>query len=419
MAALELNSPWAARSTEVSCAMQSAIKGGASNPFYVVDLQAALDKLALWKAHLPMVQAHYAIKCNPDPAILLALAKDGACFDCASAGEIDMVLALGCDPSRIVYAHPIKQPSHLAHARDTGVSLTVFDSESELHKIAAVYPSCKLLLRIAPDDSSSEHPLSVKYGAQPTEAASLLQAAANLGLDVVGVSFHVGSGNKDGSAFYAAVASAADVFDLAAARGRPMRLLDIGGGFMGEYTTDEFARVAGAIKSSLSEFFPREPTSKRGGVHVIAEPGRYFACTTHHLAVNIIGKKTRQGATKSHLKTTEAMTEAHQNPKTTEAHQMYYINDGTYGSFNCVMFDYANCSPKCDVIFKSGEAQATGSETSPLEPSSLWGPTCDSIDCVLPDVELPELNLGDWLAFRNMGAYTSCAASNFNGAPQT
>ena len=386
--------------------MQRAIERGASNPFYVVDLQAALDKLALWKAHLPMVQPHYAIKCNPDPAILLALAKDGACFDCASASEIDMVLQIGCDPTRIVYAHPIKQPSHLGHARDVGVSLTVFDSENELHKIAAVYPSCKLLLRIAPDDSSSEHPLSIKYGAQTTEASSLLQTAANLGLDVVGVSFHVGSGNKDGSSFYAAISSAASIFDRAAEHGRPMRILDIGGGFMGQYTTDEFAQVAGAIKAALGEFFPREPSAKRGGVHVIAEPGRYFACTTHHLAVNVIGKKTHQGATKK-------------NPKNTEAHQMYYINDGTYGSFNCVMFDYANCSPTCDVIVKSGEPQATGCETAPLEPSSLWGPTCDSIDCVLPDVELPELQVGDWLAFRNMGAYTSCAASNFNGMPSS
>ena len=83
------------------------------------------------------------------------------------------------------------------------------------------------------------------------------------------------------------------------------------------------------------------------------------------------------------------------------------------------MFDYANCSPTGDVIVKSGEPQATGCETAPLEPSSLWGPTCDSIDCVLPDVELPELQVGDWLAFRNMGAYTSCAASNFNGMPSS
>jgi ornithine decarboxylase len=51
-----------------------------------------------------------------------------------------------------------------------------------------------------------------------------------------------------------------------------------------------------------------------------------------------------------------------------------------------------------------------------LGASSVWGPTCDSIDCVCPTTMLPEgLGVGDWLAFDNMGAYTVCAASQFNG----
>ena len=89
-----------------------------------------------------------------------------------------------------------------------------------------------------------------------------------------------------------------------------------------------------------------------------------------------------------------------------------YINDGVYGAFNCIMFDHQVVHPY--VLSMSGSFHVPSSE--PLRLSSVWGPTCDSIDCVCPTTQLPEgLTVGDWLAFDNMGAYTVCAASQFNG----
>jgi ornithine decarboxylase len=89
-----------------------------------------------------------------------------------------------------------------------------------------------------------------------------------------------------------------------------------------------------------------------------------------------------------------------------------YINDGVYGAFNCILFDHQTVHPY--VLSMNGSFHVPSSE--PMHKCSVWGPTCDSIDCVCPEVELPAgLQVGDWLAFDNMGAYTVCAASQFNG----
>ena len=176
-------------------AMVAGVVAGAEEPFYVVDLDAAKERLALWRSLLPGVEPHYAVKCNGDAALLLTLAAEGVGFDCASASEIKAALALGVAPSRILYANPVKQPSHVRYAAEVGVPLTVFDGESELHKIARLAPSTALLLRVAVDDSQAQCVLSNKYGAPPADAERLLTTAYGLGLTVSGVSFHVGSGS--------------------------------------------------------------------------------------------------------------------------------------------------------------------------------------------------------------------------------
>jgi len=88
---------------------------------------------------------------------------------------------------------------------------------------------------------------------------------------------------------------------------------------------------------------------------------------------------------------------------------MYYLNDGVYGSFNCTIFDHWDVEPVplmlCD----------EGIEMRGTHLSTLWGPTCDSMDCIKRDVYLPEMCIGEWMMFREMGAYTICAGSTFNG----
>ena len=127
----------AAAEESIVDAMRQAVAGGVQEPFYVIDLAAATERLALWRSELPEIHPHYAVKCNGDPALLLTLAHAGVSFDCASKAEIEAVLKLGVPPSRIVYANPIKQPSHVRFAAEHAVGLTVFDAEDELEKVCA------------------------------------------------------------------------------------------------------------------------------------------------------------------------------------------------------------------------------------------------------------------------------------------
>ena len=340
--------------------MQLQVQRGAEEPFYVVDLNSAVERLQLWRALLPDVQPFYAVKCNPDALLLSTLAVHGANFDCASRAEMQAVLDLGVPASRIVYANPCKQPSHVRFAREQGVRLTVADSEAELRKVAEHHPGAELLLRLAVDDSQATCVMSCKYGAPPAEMPALLATAKQLGLTVRGVSFHVGSGCFAPGAYAAAVDRAAEVFELARAAGLEMDVLDIGGGFPGRDTAAlSFADIAAALRPSLARHFP--PSS---GVRLIAEPGRYLVAQSHTLAVNVIGKKRA--------------------PSTADlpAHDMYFINDGLYGSFNCVLYDHAQ--PGVRVLppaapaaagAKAAEAAAEAEAEAAAE-EEAWGSVC-------------------------------------------
>jgi len=253
--------------------------------------------------------------------------------------------------------------------------------------------------------------------------AQLLATAEELGLHVAGVSFHVGSGSSSGDAFKDAVARAAAVFELAAKNGHPMSILDVGGGFPGVDSPEvSFRTMADALRSALQKHFPKER-----GVRVIAEPGRFFASPTHTLAASVIGKKIVQLRADEGAATGNATGNAEGDSRYDAAAEgslavtaeriNYYINDGLYGSFNCVLYDHA--TPEVNVLPTPGETTAavdeppTAADDAPL--ACVWGPTCDGIDCVISDAKLPPLQVGSWLYFPDMGAYTACAGSNFNG----
>ena len=227
---------------------------------------------------------------------------------------------------------------------------------------------------------------SRRYGAKLEETEALLCAAYKLGLNVRGVSFHAGSGCDSPHQFAAAIGAAAHVHEVAARLGSPMDILDIGGGFPGD-RDEHFVAIASAIRGALHEHFP----SSRG-VDLIAEPGRFLAHETHTLMVNVIGKK-------------EVRSESG------EVNSMYYVNDGIYASFNCIMYDHYHPTPT-EALDSEGKRMHSEATTA-----SVWGNTCDALDCIVRDTQLPALSVGDWLRFDSMGAYTVAAGSNFNGMP--
>lgn len=352
------------------------------DPFFICDLGDIVKKWKKFHQWLPNVEPFYALKCNPDPTIVKLLANLGANFDCASKIEIKQILDMGVAPDRIIFANPCKQASFVKYAATNKVNMMTFDNEAELYKIKNHHPNAELVIRIRVNDSKSVCKLGMKYGVCPTQAGQLLGTAKKLNLNVIGVSFHVGSGCFDASAFYDAVKLSKSVFDEAAKLGYNFHLLDIGGGFPGvDGESISFEETAQELTLAFTEFFPEE-----SNVRIIAEPGRFFVASAFTSVCNVTSVRE--------VKSSDEDIEGY----------MYYLNDGVYGSFNGILFEKAVPIP-----------YALYDENKTEYKCSVWGPTCDSVDCISKGVMLPKLNISEWICFDNMGAYSIAASSKFNG----
>eukprot|EP00359_Climacostomum_virens_P000172 CAMPEP_0204896326 /NCGR_PEP_ID=MMETSP1397-20131031/79_1 /ASSEMBLY_ACC=CAM_ASM_000891 /TAXON_ID=49980 /ORGANISM="Climacostomum Climacostomum virens, Strain Stock W-24" /LENGTH=364 /DNA_ID=CAMNT_0052063919 /DNA_START=735 /DNA_END=1829 /DNA_ORIENTATION=- len=336
-----------------------------------------LDSLVdLWYKHLPSVHPFYAMKCNPNAEIVSRLASLGVGFDCASRAELESLSQLNVPQEKnVIFAHPCKRQVDLQAIQSAGVNYTTFDSAEELHKIRDFGLDVGLVLRIKVDDVGARCSFGKKFGALEEEIPTLMQTAQENGQQVVGVSFHVGSDAKNPSIFYDAIKAADYAFRVGEKKGFDMHMLDIGGGF--NYRS--IAAAGEEVNRGLEDYF-----SKRQHVRVIAEPGRYFAESVVKLFVKVYGKRLRKVNGKERVD--------------------YWVTDGLYGNFNCMI--YEDQKP----ILQFMKPSRTGIK----RPTTIWGPTCDSVDKVA-EGEMEELDMGDWLAFENMGAYTAAAATNFNG----
>nr|XP_025712078.1 antizyme inhibitor 2 isoform X7 [Callorhinus ursinus] len=281
--------------------------------FFVADLGAVVRKHFCFLKCLPRVRPFYMVKCNSSPGVLKVLAELGLGFSCANKAlslltitfgtpqaEMELVQRIGVPASKIVYANPCKQIAQIKYAAKHGVRLLSFDNEAELAKVVKSHPSAKMVLCIATDESHSLSPLSFKFGASLKSCRHLLENAKRSHVEVVGVSFHIGSGCPDLHAYTQSIADARLVFEMGAELGHGMHILDLGGGFPGL----EGAKVRFEEKSSAEQ---------------------------------------------------------------------------------------------------------------PLYSSSLWGPVADGRDRVAEGLWLPQLHVGDWLVFENMGAYTVGMASPLGG----
>lgn len=371
--------------TPIECAIEVISSGTQDEEsFYIVDLQNVNDTIHRWRDILPDVQPYYAVKCNPDNVILQTMADFGTSFDCASPNEIRRVLEMGIDSSHILYANPTKRIKDLKYAWENGVRITTLDALGEIDKIADTCPGMSVLVRIYANDPHAQCCLSNKFGAHPDEWDSILRRLVERGMNMAGVSFHVGSGASTPSAFTRAVAAARACIDEARALGLNPSIVDIGGGFV----SNTFDVVGATVREALAAYFPPSV-----GCAFIAEPGRLFVEHCAHLVTPIIGKRV------------------------VDDRHLYYIGDGIYGSFNCILYDHAKVAlptlVRCSGLAPSGVAGVTGVTYE----SDVFGPTCDGLDMVLRSVELPEAAVGDWWIFPSMGAYTIAGASCFNGIP--
>lgn len=343
--------------------------------FYVYDLRNVEESMSIWENEMPNIAPYYAVKCNPNPILIQKLASLGANFDCASPHEIDLVIQQGISPSRILYANPCKRCCDIEYAYAKGVTMTTFDSVCELQKIANVAPKMSVMLRLYANDPTAQCVLSNKFGAKQADWDQLLDAARSLQLDLFGISFHVGSGASSPEAFHHAIAQARALYDTAQVYGYTPNIIDLGGGFSRKTIT----KMAREIQRALATQFPFN-------CKIIAEPGRFFAETCATLYTRVIGLR--------------------ESPSTSE--MFCTITDGVYGSFNNIVYDHAQV-PYPVMLNANGDKKH-----GDMIHTTVFGPTCDGFD-TLTTCMLPKVSLGDFLVFRDMGAYTIAGACNFNG----
>jgi len=351
----------------------------AATPYLHLDVAAAVTRFRRIGAALPGTAVHYAVKANPDPVLLAALAAAGSRFDVASPAEVVAAIEAGAAPSELVCSNPVKRREDISFAARLGVRLFVVDSLEETQKVAAAAPGSAVLCRLVTSGDGSDWSLSRKYGCSSTQATDILRCAAAVGLDPAGVCFHVGSQQRDPQAWDAPIADAARVFAALRAVGLDPWLLDLGGGFPAhlEGGCPPLASYGAAIERSLRRHL---------GAHrpqTIVEPGRAVVADAGTLVSTVLAV-VRRGETR-----------------------WVFLDAGVFTGL-VETLDEAIRYPL-----------ETSADGGPTGPCVLAGPTCDSVDVLYErrPVELPlGLGEGDTVRLRAAGAYTTCYSTvGFNG----
>lgn len=347
------------------------------SPLFVIDCDRLRAQYRALGAALPGVALHYALKPLPDRTVVQVLAREGAWFDLATDGEVDLVRDAGIPPRRCIHSHPIKRGSDIRHALDRGITTFVADNAEEIAKFTARRSRVKLLLRVSFRNPDTVIDLSRKFGCDPAAAPGLIEEASRLGIRVVGLSFHAGSQLPRPDKHVEAIETCGRIIAEAKQRGFALDVLDIGGGFPIDYL--EPAPPIDAFCAPIRAALARLPK----GLRLIAEPGR-FICGPAVVAIStVMGRARREGR------------------------WWYYLDDGVYGSYSGQVYDKVRYP--VEPLAEPGR---------PREPCVISGPTCDSLDVIAEDLPMPELAIGERLVGRQMGAYTMATATDFNYFPR-
>ena len=345
-----------------------------TRPFLIIDSAIVREKLRRFRAAMPRVRPHYAVKANPDRRVLKALVQEGAGFEIASTAELDLLLSLGVNAAEVFFSNPMRSRDADAYAVAKGVRWFVVDSVDELRRMHAVDPSAHLYLRIATPNIGSDWPLSGKFGAGAGDTREIIATAAKLGADLAGVTFHAGSQCRNPENWRVGIEKSRTLFDGMLKAGLKPRLLDIGGGFPVRHVKPiPSIEVIGEVANEALKAFPED-------VQVIAEPGRYLVSDAGYFVCRVLGTATRAGK------------------------RWLHWDAGLFGG-----------------VIETTEGLKYKIRTDRSGPDVAWnvaGPTCDSVDVVMRDEPLPsDLQEGDFIYLRNAGAYTTAYASEFNGFP--
>lgn len=358
---------------------------GRQTPFVLLNLRKIGEKYEDLKRMMPFAKIYYAVKANPCMEVLELLSKKGSNFDVATVYEMDQVMSLGIGPERISFGNTIKKEKDIEYAYKKGIRLFVTDSDSDMKKISRAAPGSRVFFRILCDGSGADWPLSRKFGAYPDSTYKLIIEAKKLGLEPYGLSFHVGSQQRDVGQWDNAIAQCKYLFESVKAKGIELKMINIGGGFPSNYIqpTEPIETYTNEITRFLNEDFPE------GLPEIFVEPGRSLVADAGVLVTEIIMISKKGSASQ---------------------YPWMYLDIGKFGGLIETLDEaikYPIFSDNCN----SGK----------LKEFILAGPTCDSYDVLYENFRyhLPScLKEGDRVYILTAGAYTySYSSICFNGIP--
>jgi len=355
-------------------------------PNIVVNLRTIKKNFIQLKDSFPYAHIFYAVKSNPGMPVLKLLDSLGSNFDIASRYELDRVLKLNISPDRISYGNTIKKAADIKYFYEKGVRMFATDSKEDLKAIARNAPQSRVFVRILVENSATaDWPLSRKFGCHPDMAYDLLVLARDLGLTPYGISFHVGSQQRDIGQWNDSIAKTKYLFEsLEDEEGIHLSMINMGGGFPAHYVqpTNELKEYASEITRYIQDDFGDDVPM------IILEPGR-----------SLVGD--------SGILTSEVVLISRKN--NTALERWVYVDAGKFNG----LIETIDESIKYPVITeKDGGKEGL---------TIIAGPTCDSMDIMYENekYKLPvDLKSGDKIYWLSTGAYTATYASvAFNGFP--
>jgi ornithine decarboxylase len=354
-------------------------------PCLILDLDVIKSNYEALRVNLPFAKVFYAVKANPDDAVVSLLRDLGSNFDVATRYELDQLLRLGISPDRMSYGNTIKKEKDIAYFYEKGVRLFATDSISDIDKLSRAAPGCKVFFRLLTEGLGADWPLSKKFGCHPDLARQLIKTAVRFGLQPYGISFHPGSQQRDIGQWSTSLTQVSQLWNWAKKEaGVQLKMINMGGGFPANYVepTDPLTTYAEDIRRFLDNCFGQELPEE-----IIIEPGRSMAGDAGVIVSEIV------------------------NIAKKSVHDRYpwvFLDIGKFGG----LIETLDEAIKYPMYF-----QGHGKPTEII----IAGPTCDSMDILYEKwtYTMPEkTRIGERVYILTTGAYTQSYSSiYFNGFP--
>lgn len=351
---------------------------GYDSPLLLLSIGQVKENVIKFKTNFPNLIPHYAVKSNPHIEILKVLNEEGVNFEIASEYELDLLKSLNISAERILFSNPVKRIKDIINAYEYGVEWFVIDCVEEMIKIFSYVPKAKIYLRIEVSNDGADYPLSKKFGCKKSDIQNILSIAQNKNINLCGLTFHVGSQNRQIDKWVDAIHKCKKIMRDMLTYGLKCEMLNIGGGFPVEHTKKipSIEQTGLLIEEALKDKIFKD-------IKLVAEPGRFMTNNVGWMITRVI-----LDTIKDHNK-------------------RIYLDAGIFSGL---------VEPKEGIYYD----WLTDKDDDEKVNTCIAGPTCDSLDIIQNNAKLPKtLSLHDFVYIPNCAAYTLTYATGdvygFNG----